>query len=63
MAGCVAISCVQCCDERGRELKVRALERLVGRREISCELTLLLVQAVESLRGHRRDEEESQRPR
>ena len=50
-------------DEGGGELEVRALERLVGGREVSREASLFLVEAVEALSGCRRHEEQGERPR
>ena len=58
----VAISRIESGDECGRELKVRAFERFVCFGEVNSQLSLLLIQAIESLSRHCGDEEQRQRP-
>ena len=63
VASRVLVSRIESCDQRSRELEVRALKRVVGVGKIDRELALLLVQAIEPLRRHRRDQEQRERPR
>ena len=57
MAGRVPIPGVQRRDECGGELKVRAFEQIVCDREVVGESSLLLIEAIEPLGRHRRDQE------
>ena len=63
MAGGVPISCVERRDQRPSKLEVGTFESLVRRRKICGETALLLVEAVEPLRGHGWNEEQRERPR
>ncbi len=58
----VAIPCIERCDQRSGELEVGPLERLVDSGELTRELSLLLIQAVEPLSGHSRHKEERECP-
>ena len=51
MTGRIAITCIECCDERSRERQTRTLEASIGLLEASYSLPLLLVEMNQPLQG------------
>src|SRR5439155_23866586 len=57
MTGRIAITCIECCDERSRERQTRTLEASIGLLEATYALTLLVVEENQPLQGDRWNQE------